>query len=102
MVATRTRNYLSNTPTNNSPLATTATATIPTSEEPARQPAASSSNEQNSSAYDNTPPSDGLKNAVLGQLWLEIDEEIASSGASTYGVISKVNKNSGMKLLFFF
>jgi len=38
----------------------------------------------------------------LGQLWLEIDEEIASSGASTYGVISKVNKNSGMKLLFIF
>jgi len=102
MVATRTRNYLSNTPTNNSPLATTATATIPTPEEPARQPAASSSNERNSSANDNTPPSDGLKNAVLGQLGLEIDEEIESSGASTYGVISKVNKNSGMKLLFIF
>jgi hypothetical protein len=99
MVATGTRNYLSNTPTNNSPLATTATATIPTPEEPARQPAASSSNEQNSSANDNTPPSDGLKNAVLGQLWLEIDEEIASSGASTYGVISTKSSHYPLRRL---
>jgi len=72
------------------PTATTASATVPMPEGPARQPAETSSNDQNSSANDITPPTDGLKNAVLGQLWLQIDEEIANSGASTYGVISKV------------
>ena len=31
-----------------------------------------------------------MKNAVLGDLWLSIDEEIAASGGSTYGIITKL------------
>ena len=37
-----------------------------------------------------TPPTESLKNAVVGDLWLSIDEEIAASGGSTYGIITKL------------
>jgi hypothetical protein len=37
-----------------------------------------------------SPPCSTMKNMILGQLWLEIDDAISKNGGSTHGIVTKI------------
>jgi hypothetical protein len=37
-----------------------------------------------------SPPCSTMKNIILGQLWLEIDDAISKNGGSTHGIVTKI------------
>ena len=46
---------------------------------------------------DDSPPEKKFRDFILGEIWLEIDEEIASNAGSSYGVITKTLKKHQQK-----
>ena len=77
-------------------IATTILTSLEGSSEPDSVNAAHGDTGDEDHRANDSPPEKKYRDFILGEIWLEIDEEIANNGGFSYGVLTKTLKDSSL------